>query len=263
MQKARDVENVFTRVTTDSSFSSFRTSRCRTYSRRFECWQSWKTCHRFETDRGEIRMAIYLLDSRETDIPDVLSACVYRRVCRTSRRYQSRTSLAKEIYRFSIYGIRDSWRTRGEIFYLAIAAARAGRAFRFRGKSAGDRIAARIELVTLLDRSAIALFPVVDHPVSARRPYHHLSTGGRPEDKRNAFTFFLRNNAIVEISLRRNEPRWESSTRFHWNRGEKVSRCESLRRLVICFCTLVKRTILPLRDGSFRRKLGLRSISLN
>lgn len=124
-------------------------------------------------------------------------------------------------YRFSIYGIRDSWRTRGEIFYLAIAAARAGRAFRFRGKPAGDRIAARIELVTLLDRSAIALFPVVDYPVSARRPYHHLSMEVGPRIGETRLRFFLRNNAIVEISLRRNEPRWESFTRFHWNHSEK------------------------------------------
>lgn len=55
----------------------------------------------------------------------------------------------------------------GEIFYLAIAAARAGRALRFGGEPAGDRIAARIVLVTLLDRSAITLLSLVDYPVSA------------------------------------------------------------------------------------------------
>lgn len=51
--------------------------------------------------------------------------------------------------------------------HLAIAATRAGRAFGLRCQLAGDRIAARIELVALLDRSAVALFPVVDYPVTA------------------------------------------------------------------------------------------------
>ena len=63
--------------------------------------------------------------------------------------------------------------------HLTIAAARAGRALRFRGESTGDGIAARIKLVALLDRSAVALFPVVDYPVSARSPYFHLSAVNR------------------------------------------------------------------------------------
>lgn len=65
----------------------------------------------------------------------------------------------------------------GEIFYLTIAAARAGRALRFGGESAGDRIAAGVVLVTLLDRSAITLLSLVDYPVSARSPYFHLKKG--------------------------------------------------------------------------------------
>ena len=65
------------------------------------------------------------------------------------------------------------------VFYLAIAATRARRAFRFRGESAGDGIAARIVIGALLDRSAVALFPVVDYPVSARSPYFHLSAVNR------------------------------------------------------------------------------------
>lgn len=45
--------------------------------------------------------------------------------------------------------------------------------------------------MTLLDRSAIALFPVVDYPVSARRPYHHLSmkVGPRIGETRLRFSF--------------------------------------------------------------------------
>lgn len=51
--------------------------------------------------------------------------------------------------------------------YLAIAATRTGRAFGLRRQFAGDRIATRIVLLAFLDRSAVALFPVVDYPVSA------------------------------------------------------------------------------------------------
>lgn len=58
----------------------------------------------------------------------------------------------------------------GHLSYLAIAATRAGRAFGLRPQLASDRIAARIELVALFDRSAVALFPVVDYPVTARSP---------------------------------------------------------------------------------------------
>lgn len=60
------------------------------------------------------------------------------------------------------------------MFYLTIAAARAGRALRFGGESAGDRIAAGVVLVTLLDRSAITLLSLVDYPVSARSPHFDL-----------------------------------------------------------------------------------------
>ena len=51
--------------------------------------------------------------------------------------------------------------------YLAIAATRTGRAFGLRCQLTGDRIATRIVFLAFLDRSAVALFPVIDYPVSA------------------------------------------------------------------------------------------------
>lgn len=51
--------------------------------------------------------------------------------------------------------------------YLAIAATRTSRTFGLRRQLAGDRIATRIVLLAFLDRSAVALFPVVNYPVSA------------------------------------------------------------------------------------------------
>lgn len=71
-------------------------------------------------------------------------------------------------------GEREEVECRREIFYLTIAAARTGRALRFGGESAGDRIAAGVVLVTLLDRSAITLLSLVDYPVSARSPHFDL-----------------------------------------------------------------------------------------
>ena len=51
--------------------------------------------------------------------------------------------------------------------YLALLAARSGRAFSFLSQTAGDRVAAFVHFLAILERSAVALLARVDHAVAA------------------------------------------------------------------------------------------------
>ena len=54
-----------------------------------------------------------------------------------------------------------------EFAYLALLAARSRRAFGFLSKPAGDRVAAFVHFLAVLERAAVALLARIDHAVAA------------------------------------------------------------------------------------------------